>query len=787
LKPLLEFAATVIPPDQLGSTSIHLLATAGMRLLSDESRDDILRQACHVIQSSTSFLIDSCAENVKVITGEEEGLYGWIAVNYLMDGFDKHARHQIEEEPHASTYGFLDMGGASTQIAFEPSESERIKHADNLLEVQLQLLSGRKVRHPVFVTTWLGFGTNQARDRYIDQRIKVYLDDTNSKGAEGADAMIPVSDQMAISIDDPCLPKSLLLSEPRHSSYTLRGTGDFAACVRQTEPLLNKQVACLDSPCLFNGVHVPAIDFSVNHFIGISEYWYSTQDVWSMGEVYDFIGFERNAMEYCSREWSDIMKDHSNGAAKWRSTVELSRLESQCFKAAWITNVLHEGIGIPRIIDQGGLEEKGEGLEVTEEGRRKAIEKGLLAPSKSKRPPSFQSINQVGGVAISWTLGRMVLEVSKGATLGPPSSSSFATAFNHLTEYWPNDFRATLTTVPSYNALGILCLLVIAIIATYILCLSPIGIRRRNNCIARVTSLNGKSSGGTRRNSDMVDSSLESGDASTSDEMRSPFIKSAFRNNATLLSNFRYRLLRLSSTIRTWSRPSSANPVTGILPMNGASYPFDSMPTQPFRPRVRQLSTPVFQRTNSGTGSALSSPTSVTATSKVGNTYWNDAPNLSEREKGVQRSTALTFIPTSTPPPMSSSSTSSATTTSRPTSRPTTPISRTASGLTTLTKLKPKSKESSPERAPSSTSVSSASASSAPTPTPPALSVYLESSGDTLYDYSSATSSSSRRGLTSRSNSQVNLSNSKSGQNSGSSSSSSNRSGGDKNGYGFVE
>ena len=353
LKPLIDFAASVIPTKEHGSTPIYLLATAGMRLLPADQRDAVLLSTCAYLQSY-AFLLPDCVENVRVITGQEEGLYGWIAVNYLMDGFDAHDHHAVQSgSKESSTYGFLDMGGASTQIAFEPSHDEREKHASDLLEVKLRLLSGREVRHPVFVTTWLGFGTNQARDRYVDREVRKHL-----KESDEAHALGQAHDSGVVLIDDPCLPKSLMLSAPRHAGYTLRGTGDFETCVRRTEPLLNKEVACLDEPCLFNGVHVPKIDFSVNHFIGISEYWYSTQDIWSLGGgVYDFVEFERKAIEFCGREWSAIMDDHKKGG-KWRSGIELDRLESQCFKAAWVVNILHDGIGIPRIIDSGGTGDK---------------------------------------------------------------------------------------------------------------------------------------------------------------------------------------------------------------------------------------------------------------------------------------------------------------------------------------------------------------------------------------------------------------------------------------------
>ena len=53
-----------------------------------------------------------------MIDGRLEGVYGWIAVNYMLGKFD-HTFHSSIQRP--TTVGALDMGGASTQITYEVS------------------------------------------------------------------------------------------------------------------------------------------------------------------------------------------------------------------------------------------------------------------------------------------------------------------------------------------------------------------------------------------------------------------------------------------------------------------------------------------------------------------------------------------------------------------------------------------------------------------------------------------------------------------------------------------
>lgn len=453
--PLLDHALEHIPPSQHATTPIYILATAGMRLLPDHDREAILDRTCKILKDQYPFQLDSesalgpCGESVRVISGEEEGMWGWVAVNYLMDGFG-HAQASesssssgdtgllpleplktdklgfqrdvpptlVDPAQRSPTFGFLDMGGASTQIAFSPTPIE-LEHsgypAEELRSVSLRLLSGETVEWPVFVASWLGFGTNRVREKYEKFKIHEWQETRQVEGGT-LDLAVPspAASDRSEAVRDPCLPANLYLESTSQDRPSFLGTGSFSQCLRDLQPLLESSTPCPEphGHCLFAGLPTPHIDFDREDqrgFIGISEYWYTAQQVLGLGGVWDWAEWEKGMSDFCARDWEDV-QDVFAKSSEWKGTaLERSRLQMQCFKGAWISNVLHEGIGIPRIVDSGGNQTLtgGDIGDTNEEAERRAKKKGL-------KSSHFQSLDTVGETAISWTLGKMVIEASKG-------------------------------------------------------------------------------------------------------------------------------------------------------------------------------------------------------------------------------------------------------------------------------------------------------------------------------------------------------------------------------------
>jgi golgi apyrase len=450
-----------------------------MRLLSDRDREQILDEICEYVRVNSPFQVPDCDLHIQVIPGETEGLYGWIAANYLLGGFNDPEGHDHGKGHH--TYGFLDMGGASAQIAFAPNVTETEKHADDLKLLRLRKLNGQDDEYRIFVTTWLGFGANQARTRYVE-------------------ALVDSMDQTVSSLPDPCLPSGLKVTKEGKAitsgaepAQYLQGTGDFSECLRKTYPLLEKDKPCNDDPCLLGGTHVPAIDFDVNHFVGVSEYWHSTHEIFDMfhdNKAYDFHTYQTRVDDFCSQDWSAIAEGVK--AHKWGKKVDEIIAEEVCFKASWLINMLHEGIGIPRI----GLEPVQQDGNVTNSLLKGAKKKGFLDP--------FQAVDKIAGVEVSWTLGKIVLYA---ASQVPPANDPLPVGFGSnipgiavptdfqrpgamdatMSQETDDDWTDALFLDSPRRVPGLLLFLLIICVAVYFLC----GRDRRQAILTKFCSLCG--------------------------------------------------------------------------------------------------------------------------------------------------------------------------------------------------------------------------------------------------------------------------------------------------------
>ncbi|XP_062988546.1 ectonucleoside triphosphate diphosphohydrolase 7 [Elgaria multicarinata webbii] len=358
MRPLLSFAATYVPKAKHKETPLYILCTAGMRLLPDRQQAAILEDLVRDVPLEFDFLFSE--SQAEVISGKQEGVYAWIGINFVLGRFDHEEEEDAlisvtlagQEEPlvRKRTVGILDMGGASLQIAYEvPSSatfsSPQQEEAAKSLLADFNL--GCDVQHTkhiyrVYVNTFLGFGGNFARQRYEELVLNQTIARNRLRGEQmGSTPEVPVL--------DPCLPVGLEdVVDQGSQTLHIRGQGDWQACAEQLRPLLagdnSSQVA------LTNTYQAP-LDFTNSEFYGFSEFYYCTDDVLRLGGPYHRPTFARAAQDYCSLSWSVLTQRFRDKL--YSSHADLHRVKYQCFKSAWMHQVLHEGFHFPT--DYSGL------------------------------------------------------------------------------------------------------------------------------------------------------------------------------------------------------------------------------------------------------------------------------------------------------------------------------------------------------------------------------------------------------------------------------------------------
>uniref|UniRef100_A0A1I7SXZ9 Nucleoside-diphosphatase mig-23 n=1 Tax=Caenorhabditis tropicalis TaxID=1561998 RepID=A0A1I7SXZ9_9PELO len=308
LTPLIRFAEDHIPSDQLSETDLFIFATAGMRLIPEEKKNAIIERIQVGLKRITSLRVLN--PNIRVIDGAWEGIYSWIAVNYILGRFSR------TNEPKV---GMIDMGGASVQIAFEIPKEEGY-NGGNVYEINLGSNDlDMDFKYKIYSTTFLGYGANEGLKKYENSLIE--------------------SKKLA----DSCSPRGL---NKKIGELLMNGTGDWDTCLVQVSSLIGDKnlKTCAKPGCFLHNVLAPSVNLSNVQLYGFSEYWYTTNNFGS-GGAYHYKQFTDEVRKYCQKNWSDIQEGFKRNEFP---NADFERLETNCFKAAWVSTVLHEGFNVDR-------------------------------------------------------------------------------------------------------------------------------------------------------------------------------------------------------------------------------------------------------------------------------------------------------------------------------------------------------------------------------------------------------------------------------------------------------
>ena len=84
----MNLAAANIRTEKHSETVLYILATAGMRMISESDQEEILTAVRSEVPKMVDFVFsDSHAD---IITGKEEGIYAWISANFVLNKLKVH-------------------------------------------------------------------------------------------------------------------------------------------------------------------------------------------------------------------------------------------------------------------------------------------------------------------------------------------------------------------------------------------------------------------------------------------------------------------------------------------------------------------------------------------------------------------------------------------------------------------------------------------------------------------------------------------------------------------------
>lgn len=348
LRPLIEFAETVLSTkkEHWGEFPIYLKATAGMRTLDKYNRIRVINACREVLYNATVSSFKFETEQARVISGEEEAIYGWTATNFVLGTLLQSSEGSGTVINPTLTHGSIEMGGASAQIAFYQNNEDIMA---NLFKLQI----GQGKHWNVYAHSYLYFGIDEAYNRL------------GALLATGQSS----SSNVPSSVYNPCLPggsqipfqSDIYFFEGHETRFSVAGqdksystvlkndhsTGDYQQCSAIANSLVNKRYNTWcdfahHGSCGFNGVYQPPIPEqqtgTFGEFLAFSNY-YDVLNFMNIAENKTNIEqLQNSTRELCSMSHKDLVA-FNNGRMDENDVLLM------CFRAAFIFELLVDGYG----------------------------------------------------------------------------------------------------------------------------------------------------------------------------------------------------------------------------------------------------------------------------------------------------------------------------------------------------------------------------------------------------------------------------------------------------------
>lgn len=332
LEKLIDFIKQQVPEVVWKDTPIWLKATAGLRLLDKSSSSEILLSVRNYLKDPSKSPFFFKPHYVQIISGNEEGAFGWIAFNYLKKVIGP------KKVGNVLPYAVVEMGGASSQVSqVAPSKEEAalipsdFKYSFNIEEDEFNL----------YTYSYLGFGAEQGR--------------------EGINKQLSSAQSSSADLVDPCLYNGYKRQAARKDPYegplvtSLTGASSDKTCVNEVSKLfMTDRSSCqVKGPTSFNCIPQPAFLTASPNFLVFENFFYLSSAIGVKADV-DSSGTDskfplittpneiyRATAKVCNMSWSDVQATYPLDDQGKENNVKW------CFSGSYAYSFLTKGLGIP--------------------------------------------------------------------------------------------------------------------------------------------------------------------------------------------------------------------------------------------------------------------------------------------------------------------------------------------------------------------------------------------------------------------------------------------------------
>ncbi|KAM6183824.1 ectonucleoside triphosphate diphosphohydrolase 2 [Erethizon dorsatum] len=315
----MEQALRDVPTERHSGTPLYLGATAGMRLLNLTRPEASASVLAAVTQTLTQYPFDF--RGARILSGQDEGVFGWVTTNYLLENFIKYGWVGRWFRPRKGTVGAMDLGGASTQITFETTKPAE----DPANEVHLQLY-GQYYR--VYTHSFLCYGRDQVLQRLLASALQTQH--SHPCWPRGYSTQVLLGNVY----QSPCTRAQRPQAFNSSASVTVSGTSDPKLCHGLVSGLFNFS-SCPFSQCSFDGVFQPPV---AGNFIAFSAFYYTVDFLRTvMGlPTATLKQLDAAVVTTCNQTWAELQA---------RAPEQKARLADYCAGATFVHQLLSRGYG----------------------------------------------------------------------------------------------------------------------------------------------------------------------------------------------------------------------------------------------------------------------------------------------------------------------------------------------------------------------------------------------------------------------------------------------------------